>query len=488
MKKTTYTLFLLFAFTFAHAQNDIKARIEFEEAEKAFEAEEYEKSLNHLKETEKLIGQWSPITSFLKIEALHAITDMGNYNNPNTQSLYIEAGKYMAYMDQLERDKIPIEKYKKVYEIEKILKEAKEEYDENQMPEVKAGWQYYEEGNIQKAITEWEKAAGKGNASAMEYIGNRYSSGEGIAEDEDKAIGWYLKAAERGRANSMNNIGVYFSRKGDGVKAMEWYLKASDKGSTSAMMNIAYRYQNGNGMEKDNLKAMEWFLKAADKGNALGYVKVADIYKEGKDVDKDFKKAEEYYLKAMKKNSGEAMYGLGSLYHNGGNGLTQNLQTAMKWYLKAVEKMNPVAMYNIGWIYQNGQGGYSKDYKKAEEWYLKAVTVSSPTKWEYKLLGDLYSLSDNNQPKKALEFYEKYAEAGYYKGMLEAANIYYSGKGSISKDYAKAATYYEAYFNNKERDKENDTYIDNLINIYNRGGYGVEKDKEKAKYWKNFKR
>src|SRR5690554_5004783 len=125
MKKTIYTLFVLFAFTFAYAQNDIKARIEFEEAEKAFEDEDYEKSLNHLKETEKLIGQWSPITSFLKIEALYVITDMGSYNNPNTQSLYIEAGKYMAYMDQLESDEIPIEKYKKVYEIEKILKEAK---------------------------------------------------------------------------------------------------------------------------------------------------------------------------------------------------------------------------------------------------------------------------------------------------------------------------------------------------------------------------
>lgn len=80
---------------------------------------------------------------------------------------------------------------------------------------------------------------------------------------------------------------------------------------------------------------------------------------------------------------------------------------------------------------------------------------------------------------------EKAAEAGYFDGMLETANLYFSGEGNITKDYLKAVNYYEKYYENK---KENEGYLDHLINIYNRGGHGVAKDKEKAKYWRNIRR
>ncbi len=60
MKKLYTFLILLYAFTFAQAQNDLKARLEFEEAEKAFSEENYETALKHLNETEKELGRWTP--------------------------------------------------------------------------------------------------------------------------------------------------------------------------------------------------------------------------------------------------------------------------------------------------------------------------------------------------------------------------------------------------------------------------------------------
>src|SRR5690606_37798071 len=100
-------------------------------------------------------------------------------------------------------------------------------------------------------------------------------------------------------------------------------------------------------------------------------------------------------------------------------------------------------------------------------------------------LAKLYSLSDNDQPQKALENFEKAAEANYLIGMMETASLYYSGKGGITKDYAKAANYYERYY---ASEKSNESYLDNLIDIYNRGGNGITKNKEKAKYWKNIRK
>ncbi|TGN22534.1 tetratricopeptide repeat protein [Empedobacter tilapiae] len=441
MKKLYTFLILIFAFTFAQAQNDIKARIEFEEAEKAFTEENYETALKHLNQTEKELGRWTPNVSYLKIESLYSLTDMGNFEDPNMQPLYEEVTKYMAYLNKLKSDDVPMEKYKVVYGIEKTLKVLK--IDEPQSPEFLKAKKEHDAKNYDAAIPLYEKLAKQGNSWAMRNLGLVYET----KKDNEKAKEWYQKAAQMGHPR-----GFYF---------LGWY--ADKDGNTT--------------------KALEYYQQAVDLGDVAGLLGIGDLYKQGKSVTKDYKKAEEYYKKAAVKDRSEAMYKIGTLYHNGGNGIAQNHKTAMEWYLKAAEKKNTNAMGEIGWIYQHGQGDYAKDYKKAAEWYQKRIDYGD--NYGFLNLGDLYSLSDNSQSQKELESYEKAAEAGYLKGMLETANLYFSGKGGITKDYAKAAKYYEEYYNDK---KENESYINNLIEIYNRGGNGIEKDKEKAKYWKEIRR
>lgn len=109
----------------------MKARIEFEEAEKSFTEENYEIGLKHLNQTEKELGRWTPNVSYLKIESLYALTDMGNCTAPTMQPLYHEVTQYMAYMNKLKSDDIPMGKYKNVYAIEKTLKAIKLEERQN---------------------------------------------------------------------------------------------------------------------------------------------------------------------------------------------------------------------------------------------------------------------------------------------------------------------------------------------------------------------
>lgn len=97
MKKLIY-ITLLLAFTFTYAQNDMKARLEFEEAETAFAAEDYEKALLHLTETEKLIGKWTPVVSFMKIETLFALVDTSSFGDPKMEPLYEEVTQYMKHL------------------------------------------------------------------------------------------------------------------------------------------------------------------------------------------------------------------------------------------------------------------------------------------------------------------------------------------------------------------------------------------------------
>ncbi len=471
MKKLYTFLILLFTFTFAQAQNDIKARIEFEEAEKAYTEENYETALKHLNQTEKELGRWTPNVSYLKIECLYALTDMGNFGAPTMQPLYEEVTKYMAHLNKLKSNDVPMEKYKVVYGIEKTLKTLK--LEERQSPEFLKAKTAHDTKNYDVAIPLYEKLAQKGNSWAMRNLGVIYE----IKKDNDKAKEWYLKAIENNNGEAAEGLA-----KIDKDNARKYYEQSAQLEHPYVVYAMGWYAEN---VDNNPTMAMEFYQQAVNLGSTQAILAIADLYKEGKGVTADAKKAEKHYKSAAIKGSSDALFNIGSLYHNGENGIVQNHKTAIEWYMKAVEKANHSAMYNIGWIYQNGQGGFPKDYKKAEEWYLKSAEVGSSTKYEYKLLGELYSLSDNNQPLKALEYYEKYAEAGYAKGMLETANIYFIGKGGVAKDYAKAAKYYEQYY---ENEKKNENFIDNLIDIYNRGGYGVEKDKEKAKYWKEIRR
>jgi uncharacterized protein len=43
-------------------------------------------------------------------------------------------------------------------------------------------------------------------ASAQSPIGNLYDEGNGVAQDYQKAMEWYLKAADQGNASAQNNL------------------------------------------------------------------------------------------------------------------------------------------------------------------------------------------------------------------------------------------------------------------------------------------
>ena len=409
--KKLYIFILLFTFTIVQAQNDMKARIEFEEAEKAYEGKDYETALKHLNEAEKLIGKWTPLTSYLKIESLYATTDMGNAFDENMQPLYTEVEKYMDYMHKLNSSEIPTEKYKSVYAIEKELKGFK--LDERQNPEFIKAKKQHDTKNYVEAISLYEPLAQKGNSWAMRNIALLYRYGLGVDKDLEEAKKWYKKSIEKDNMQAVEDLGHVYYEEGKFDKALECFLKAAANENPKGIFMLGYLSQNGKGLPLD------------------------------------YKKAEEYYLKATRKNYAEAYYRIGKLYQEGGNGITQNFQTAMNWYLQAAGRGNTNAMRRIGEIHFFGEGGNSSDVSKAIYWFEKA---------------------HNNGENSVLRI---------------LGRIYYSGTLGIDRDYSKSEKYYLEYFENY---KENEDYLNDLIDIYNRGGYGVEKDKEKAKKWKAIRR
>ena len=460
MKKLYTFLIVLFTFMFAQAQNDIKARIEFEEAEKSFTEENYETTLKHLNQTEKELGRWTPNVSYLKIESLYALTDMGNFGAPTMQPLYEEVAKYMAYLNKLKSDDVPIDKYKVVYGIEKTLKVLK--LDERQSSEFLKAKTAHDAKTYDIAIPLWEKLAQKGNSWAMRNLGliyeqkkendkakelyqkalendNSQAALDFIRIDRDNELKYYEKAANMGHPEGFYGLGWHANKDGNTKKALEYYQQGADLGSADVLCDLAILYYNN----KENEKAISLFKKSELKGNLVATFNLGVIYCNGYIVPKNPQVGMDYYKKASK----------------GG-------------YLNAME--------NLGEIYEKGMYDFPKDDEKAAYWYEKMSHVDKGL--GYEKIGDLYR---NKQPKKALEYYERAMNAGQLRSKYLVAHIYFSGEGGITKDYAKAVKYYEEYYNSE---KKNESYIDNLIEMYNRGGNGIEKDKEKAKYWKDIRR
>jgi uncharacterized membrane-anchored protein len=125
--------------------------------------------------------------------------------------------------------------------------------------------------NAPETMQDLRNAADAGNADAMFNIGYLYDTGQGIAQDYQQAMTWYLKAASLGNIAAMNNIGVlYASGRGviqDYTQAMTWYLKAADGGDTAAMFHIGLLYATGQGVSRNYEQALAWCRKAADAGN-----------------------------------------------------------------------------------------------------------------------------------------------------------------------------------------------------------------------------
>jgi uncharacterized protein len=91
-------------------------------------------------------------------------------------------------------------------------------------------------------LAEIRGAAESGDADAQIYLGWRYSSGKGAAQDKSEAAVWYLKAAQSGRLDALTALGwLYFSDatgKRDLNEAAKWYVRAAAQGDATARVML----------------------------------------------------------------------------------------------------------------------------------------------------------------------------------------------------------------------------------------------------------
>lgn len=121
LKTILLTIFIAIN-NFAFAQNDLKAHVEFDKAETAFQDRNYQTALKHITENEKLLGVYSGKVSFLKIQVLEELADFRRLDDTYLADLIKEVDKYMNYSNK-NPSKVPIEKLTTVYDLEQRIEE-----------------------------------------------------------------------------------------------------------------------------------------------------------------------------------------------------------------------------------------------------------------------------------------------------------------------------------------------------------------------------
>ena len=132
------------------------------------------------------------------------------------------------------------------------------------------GMESYKRGNYELAFKRFKDLAERGNVNAQFNLGVMYRQGQGTAQDDKKAVGWWTKAAEAGHIDAQDNLGLRYAR-GQGV-AQDWVQ--ADKWFTIAAIG-------GNQTAANNKKVVEVHM-APDKiaeANALAQQWVANYKK-----------------------------------------------------------------------------------------------------------------------------------------------------------------------------------------------------------------
>ncbi|KAF9540315.1 hypothetical protein EC957_004393 [Mortierella hygrophila] len=233
---------------------------------------------------------------------------------------------------------------------------------------------------IEKDLTQLSISASLGDMSAQVALGNMYADGEGVLQDYQSAMDWYLKAANQGDPIGQRRVGFLYHR-GLGISrsystALEWFIKAADQGDADAQYSVGVMYDRGDGVPQDFAKAMEWYRISANQEHARTQHNIGLMYDVGKGVPQDFAKAMEWYLKAADQGLPAAQHNIG-LMCDVGKGVPQDFCKAMDWYRMAADKGDAGAQCKIGIMNIKGQG-VTKSYSEARKYFQKTADQGHP--------------------------------------------------------------------------------------------------------------
>ncbi|EJK48562.1 hypothetical protein THAOC_32632 [Thalassiosira oceanica] len=137
-------------------------------------------------------------------------------------------------------------------------------------------------GNDASTLAMTQKRVDKGDAEAMQFLGDNYYHGKlGLAKDVPRAIELWTEAAELGSIVAHYQLGVvYYNGLGveeDKPRGIHHWQQAAMKGDVDSRHNLgAVEYDNGN-----HQLALQHYMISAKMGYEKSLNAIKDMFKEG---------------------------------------------------------------------------------------------------------------------------------------------------------------------------------------------------------------
>ena len=344
---------------------------------------------------------------------------------------------------------------------------------------------YYQSNNAEdneKAMDFFLWSAERGNKYAQYKLGKIYLHGEGVTANLVQAISWLKMAAAQDLVIAQLEIGdLYYNGNAKlGLernlqKAKKWYLDAANQGNVPAMVRAANTFNKLKEVPNSKKQAFDWYLRASSFGSAEAKFRVAHLYITGiKGVqERDLKNAMKFYQEAAADGYDDALAAVGELYMQG-LGVEKNLNRAQELFLSAAERGSAKGAYDLATMYDIGFG-VEPDNKRAFNWYKEAAEKGYPYA-AYKL-GDMYMLAHGTKQDiyAANKMYMLAASKGMLQAKLRLADHYLQGLG-LKANVQKAFDLYKGA-------ATKDPYAAYMLSIMYENAYGVKQDFDKSVFW-----
>lgn len=305
---------------------------------------------------------------------------------------------------------------------------------------------------------QWFKmAADHNDVVSAYYYGKMLKDGQGVLQDKQQTVIYWLKAAEQGFAQAQCDLGSLYQQ-GDGVskdakQAVCWFTKAAVQGVARAQWNLAVCYMNGEGANRDYEQALYWFGEAVSKGYSRAFKNLCNDAKDNPFL---------LYLQ------GVAAY------------QEEDMENAMK-YFKQLDKLDIMeGTVMSGVCFANPR--YSKCNPKKAVKILKGIQGSPMAQFR---LGIFYEVGEGMAPdvEQALRYYNQAALSGYAPAQCRLGDLYFEGHG-VPQNYVEAVRYYRMA---DVQGRLEQVAAQRYAACYENGWGGLDVDKQKAGTYAKYK-
>lgn len=225
--------------------------------------------------------------------------------------------------------------------------------------------------DLPKALENFGKAAGMGNAGAMAALGSRLLNGEAEIRNEAKGRDWLKKAIDAKEYTAHLALGDFEENVNKDLKAaLVEYERGKDAGQVDCMLRVAAFHMEGKGVEKDVKRGLNILEQAAKAGSPMAHYQIAAHMLTTEEPDLIAGYA--HLVTAANGNLVDAQNELGLFYLS--NRMQATDPTAgVAWLTRAAKNGHPGAQHNLGAIYENGLAGTDRNLGNAGELYSLAA-------------------------------------------------------------------------------------------------------------------